>query len=208
LYDLAVFKDYFVSGQLSNRSFHSSGFEVGAGFSYQVSNKFGIYSQFSFNQKQTSFDYNIAITQSEYFNRILAGELIPIENIVENGPDNCFLANVKGDYKINSVFFSLGSTCEIIRYKKFSISANILFSTNFFAGLKMHEFTTLLIQEPHSESFNSLKVGAGLNIDYYLRKNVSIGISPMYYLQFNHKQSFYANKLKEMILPLNFKYYF
>lgn len=210
MYDLAVFKDYFTSGQLSNRSFQSSGFEIGAGFSYKITPKLGVYTSAAFNRKNTSFNYNLAISEQQYFNQVLAGELLPIESIIDNGVGNCFLAeDVKADYKIDSWLFSVGTTFEAFQWKKLSVAADLRFSANLNSALTINDLTVLQIQPYGKERFNYLKTGIGMNISYLLKERFSIGIAPMYHLQFNtDKQSFYKGSGKELVLPVRLGFCF
>ncbi len=210
LYDMAVFKDYFTSGQLSNRTFASSGFEIGAGFSYQLTPKLGIYTNIAFNRKSTEFNYDLAITESDYFHHLLLGELLPIENIIDNGIGNCFLAkDVKAAYQVDSWMLSLGTTYQILQWKKFTLGADVRFSANLNSSLALNELTVLKIQPYEAERFNYFKTGAGLNLDYRFSNRFSIGIAPMFHLQFNpDKQSFYKGNVKELLLPMRFRFYF
>lgn len=210
LYDMAVFKDYFTSGQLSNRPFQSSGFEVGAGFGYKVTRKLGIYANAAFNQKNTSFDYNLAITESDYFDHLLQGESLPLESIIDNGVGNCFLAEgVRAKYQVNSWLLSLGSTYDLLQRKKISVGADVRFTANMGSALQMKELTVLQIQPYADERFNYLKIGAGMNIGYQVTERFSLGISPMYHLQFNQdKKSFYKGLGKELVLPVRLGFCF
>lgn len=210
LYDMAVFKDYFTSGQLSNRPFKSSGFEVGAGFGYQITRKLGIYANAAFNQKNTSFEYSLAITESDYFNHLLQGELLPLENIIDNGVGNCFLVEgVRAKYQVNSWLLSLGSTYDFLYWKKISVGADIRFTANMSSALQMKELAVLQIQPYGDEHFKSLKIGAGLNIGYQVTESFSVGIAPMYHLQLNQdKKSFYKGLGKELVLPVRLGFCF
>ncbi len=210
MYDMAVFKDYFTSGQLSNRPFKSGGVEIGAGFSYKIKPKLGVYSNISFNRKNTSFNYNLAITQADYFQHYSVGELIPLGNIEDDGANSCFLAkNVSAEYQINSWLFSLGTTYQLLQWKKITLGADLRFSGNLNSKLQMNELTVIQIQPYENERFNYFKLGGGLLLDYRIRRNLSIGIAPMYHWQFNSdKQSFYKGKLTELVLPLSFTFHF
>lgn len=209
LYDMAVFKEYFTSGQLSNRSFQSSGFEAGAGFTYQVTRKFGIYTQLAFNRKRTQFNYDLAVTESDYFDHLSQGELLPIANVIDNGIGNCFLAkDVKAGYQVDSWLLSLGGTYQLLSWKKLTVGADVRLSANLSSALTLDELTVLKIDPYNTERFNYLKTGAGLNLDYHFTDRMSLGVSPMFLLQFNGKQSFYAKNVRELVLPVNFKIYF
>lgn len=210
MYEMAVFKEYFTSGQLSKRTFKSSGFEVGAGLNYKLGNKFGIYSNIAFNRKITSFNYNLAITESDYFDHVLNGELLPIETIIDNGIGNCFLVeNVAAQYKIDSWLISLGTTYELLKWRKLSVGLDLRFSANLNSTMDLEKLTVLKIQDYSNEKFNYLKIGGGLAIDYRFSDRFSAGIAPVYHFQLNpDKQSFYAGRTKELVVPVVFKVYF
>lgn len=210
LYDLAVFKDYFTSGQLSNRPFKSGGFEVGLGFSYNIHPKWGVYSHVSFNRKSTSFNYNLAITEADYFNHYSAGELIPIEHIEDDGANSCFLVkDVIADYQIDSWILSVGTTYQVLQWKKFTLGADLRFSANLNSSMQLNELTVIQVPSFEKERFNYFKLGGGLNLDYRINGHISLGIAPVFHWQFNpDKQSFYKGKLKELVLPLRVAFHF
>ena len=210
LYDMAVFKDYFTSGQLSNRTFKSGGFEAGLQFGYAITSRISVYGGVAFNRKTSSFRYDLAITESDYFNVVLPGELLPLEQISYNGADNCFLAeNVTASYQIDSWLLSLGGTFDLVKWKKFSVGIDLRISANLYSGLKMQELTVIRIDDYAAERFNYVKPGAGLRIDYRLSPWISVGTAPLYNLQLNRdNRSFYAGNLREIVVPLQLKFYF
>lgn len=210
LYDMAVFKDYFVSGQLSNRPFRSSGFELGTGFAFNVTSRLNVYAQVSFNRKETSFDYALAITESDYFHHLVHGELLPIGNIIDNGVGNCFLAEgVKASYRTDSWLVSLGAAYKIIQWKKLDLGADVRFSVNASSGLQLNELTVIQVAPYGKEHFNFYKVGAGLSINYRISERFVAGITPMFHWQLTgDNQSFYKGVGKELVLPVRLGFCF
>src|SRR6218665_2216788 len=152
LYDIAVFKDYFSSGQLSSRTFASSGFETGFNAYFNVGKRFNIYSGLAFSQKQTQFNYNLAITESDYFTHLVHGHKIPLANIVDDGVNSCFLVKgVTAKYTTTSILLSLGATFEFWKKGKFSAATNVRLACNVQSAMKLHEVSILDIQQPKAE---------------------------------------------------------
>ena len=204
LFDMAVFKDYLRSGQLSDRSFQSSGFEAGMQFSYQLTRKFGLYTGVAFNRKTTSFRYNLAISESDYFTVVLPGQLLPIAAISDNATGDCFLAeHVTANYQVNSWLLSLGTTYQVIRWKKLTLGIDLRFSMNLYSGLDLKKLEVIEVGDYAAERFNYIKPGAGLRIDYALNERLSVGLAPIYSLQFSgDNNSFYAGNVKELVIPV------
>lgn len=203
LYHSAVFKDYFTSGQLSKRTFTSSGFELGLQARVKLGDRFRIYAGFAFNQKQTQFRYNVAITEADYFTYIENGEKVPLENIHDDGMNSCFLAaGVTAKYKIQTTSISIGTSFEFLRIGKFSAAADLRLSGNLYSSLKLNEILVLDIPQPPSETFSYLQPGAGLLVNFRLNPKISIGLAPFFSKQFYLKESF-SSKLDELVIPLS-----
>ena len=203
LYHSAVFKDYFTSGQLSKRTFASSGFELGLQARVKLGDRFRIYAGFTFNQKQTQFRYNVAITEADYFTYIENGEKVPLENIHDDGMNSCFLAaGVTAKYKIHTTSVSIGTSFEFLHIGKFSAAADLRISGNLYSSLKLQEMLVLDIAQPHSETFSYLQPGAGLLVNFRLNPKISIGLAPFFSKQFYLKESF-SSKLDELVIPLS-----
>ncbi|WP_343634723.1 hypothetical protein [Fluviicola sp.] len=208
LYHSAVFKDYFTSGQLSKRTFASSGFELGLQARFKVGDRFKIYAGLVFNQKQTQFTYNLAITQADYFTYVVNNEKVPLQNIRDDGANSCFLAkDVTARYQMQSVLLSVGTSFEFLRIGKFSAAADLRLSGNLFASLKLKEIQVVDIAQPQSESFSYLQPGAGLSLNYNLNKHISLGVTPLFSKQFYLKTSF-SRKLDELVIPLTVSFKF
>jgi len=209
MYDVAVIKPYFTSGQLSNRTFTSTGYEAGAGFAYKAGKRLEIYAGVAFNEKRTSFNYNLAITESDFFERYVHGEMIPLKNINDDGVNSCFLAkDVAADYGITSWLLSIGGTYRIFTQKKFTASLDLRFSTNVKNSLEIKNFTVLELPEYAPEHFNRMKLGGGLRISYQFHRHFSAGLAPMYAIQLDGKESFFAGRMQELIIPVTFSYHF
>lgn len=208
-FEMALFKDYFVSGDLSNRSFAASGMEAGIG-AYLRKNRFGWYLNLGYNRKQASFQYDVAITEDDYFDYI--GEdmpmpdpaaTIPFENISDNGANSCFLAeDFTASYTITSWQFSLGGTMEFLRWRKFSLGGDLRFGLNLGSKLELKEWTTFSTPDYEKERFSAFRPAGGLWIWCQLSRRFAIGLTPMYSWQFQRKSSFTAGTTKELILPL------
>lgn len=208
LYNTATFKDYFTSGQLSNRTFASSGFELGLQARFKVSDRFKIYTGLAFNQKQTQFSYNIAITQADYFTYVVNGTKVPLENIHDDGMNSCFLANnVTARYQIQSVLISFGTSFEFLRIGKFSAAADLRLSGNIHSSLKLKEMQVLNIEQPQSEKFSYLQPGAGLLLNFRLNPRISFGLNPFFSKQFYLKKSF-SRKMDELVIPFSMTFNF
>lgn len=202
LYHSAVFKDYFTSGQLSKRTFASSGFELGLQARVKLGDRFQIYAGFAFNQKQTQFRYNVAITEADYFTYIENGEKVPLENIHDDGMNSCFLAaGVTAKYKIQTTSISIGASFEFLRIGKFSAAADLRLSGNLYSSLKLQEILVLDIAQPSSETFSQLQPGAGLLFNYQLNDRISLGLSPFLSKQFYLKKSF-LHRMDELVIPV------
>lgn len=208
LYHSAVFKDYFTSGQLSKRTFASSGFEWGLQARIKVGDRFSIYAGLAFSQKQTQFTYNVAVTQADYFAYLANNEKVPLENIRDDGANSCFLAkDVTAKYHMQSVLISVGTRFEFMRIGKFSAAADVRLSTNMYASLKLKEMRVLDITQPQSEKFSYLQPGVGLSLDYHLNQRISLGVAPFFSKQYYVKTSF-SRKLDELVIPLTVSYTF
>lgn len=202
LFNTATFKDYFTSGQLSKRSFASSGFELGFQGKFSVGKRFGIYAGLAFNQKQTQFTYDLAITESDYFNYITAGEKIPFENIRDDGSNSCFLAkDVSASIRMRSTILSVGTTIELWKTKLFSVSADFRLSGNIQSDLLLKELRVLDIPRPTSEHFSYLQPGIGIQLNYRLSTRFSLGFAPFFSKQFYLKKSF-SRRMDELTIPI------
>lgn len=203
LYHSAVFKDYFTSGQLSKRTFASSGFELGLQARVKLGNRFRVYAGLSFNQKQTQFKYNVAITEADYFTYIENGEKVPLENIHDDGMNSCFLAkDVTAKYQLQTVSVSIGTSFEFLRIGRFSAAADLRLSGNIRSSLKLQEMQVLSIVQPRAEKFSYLQPGAGLLLNFRLNRRISLGLAPFFSKQFYLKESF-SRKLDELVIPLS-----
>ncbi len=208
MYNSAVFKDYFTSGQLSNRTFASSGFELGLQARFKIGNRFQVYAGFAFNQKQTQFNYNLAITEADYFTYVANEEKVPFENIQDDGANNCFLAkDVHVRYQTQSLLLSLGTSFEFLKIRKFSAAVDLRLSCNVYSSLQLKEIRVLDIQEPNSEKFSYFQPGAGLSLNYQLNRRISLGLSPFFSKQFYLKES-YSRKLSELVIPVTVSFQF
>ncbi|WP_300663692.1 hypothetical protein [Fluviicola sp.] len=202
LFNTATFKDYFTSGQLSKRSFASSGFELGLQGKLYTGKRFGIYAGLAFNQKQTQFMYDLAITESDYFSYIATGEKIPLQNIRDDGSNSCFLAkDVSALIRMRSTILSVGTTVELFRTKLFSVSADFRLSGNIRSDLTLKKVSVLDIPQPNSERFSYLQPGIGIQLNYRLSPHISLGFAPSFSKQFYLKQSF-SRKMDEILVPI------
>ncbi len=203
LYHSAVFKDYFTSGQLSKRTFTSSGVELGLQAHFKVSPRFRIYAGLAFNQKQTQFTYDVAITQADYFTYIVNNEKVPLANIHDDGANSCFLAkDVTSRYQLRSTSISIGTQVEFLKIGKFSAAADLRLSCNLHSSLKLKEMRMLEIEQPQSENFSYLQPGAGLLFNFRLNHHISLGLAPFFSKQFYLKKSF-SRKMDELVIPLS-----
>jgi hypothetical protein len=202
LYNTAAFKDYFSSGQLSKRTFASSGFELGLQARFKIGNRFRIYAGLAFNQKQTQFKYNLAITESDYFTYLVNGEKVPLANIRDDGANSCFLAkDAEVRYQIQSALISLGTQFEFLKMGRFSAAADLRLSCNIYSSLKLKETRVLDIQKPSSENFSYFQPGAGLLLNYEINSWISVGLAPFFSKQFYLKESS-SRKMDELVIPV------
>jgi hypothetical protein len=208
LYNAAVLKDYFTSGQLSKRTFAASGWELGLQARFKVGNRVRVYAGFAFNRKQTEFTYDLAITQADYFTYLANGGNVPLAHIRDDGANSCFLAkDVHVRYRTQAALLSLGGSFEFLRIGKFSAAADLRLTCNVYSSLKLEEVSVLQIDQPRAEQFSYFQPGAGLSLNYQLTKRLSLGIAPFFSKQFAGKESF-SRKLDELVVPVTVSFDF
>ncbi len=211
-YEMALFKDYFVSGDLSNRSFAASGMEIGM-TGYFRKNRLGWYLNLGYNRKQAAFQYDVAITENDYFEIIDGGELpdpaatIPFENISDNGSNSCFLAeDFTASYTVTSWQLALGGTMEFLRWRKFSFGGDLRIGLNLSSKLELKEWTTFSTPSYEKERYNAFRPAGGLWIWCQLSRRFAVGLMPMYSWQFHRsREDFIQGTTKELIVPVGIR---
>jgi hypothetical protein len=203
-YDIAVFKDYFVSGALSKRTFASSGFEAGAGVHYNFTDRFGVYGGFAFNRKKSTFTYDVVVTESDYFTLLEQGQKIPLANLADDGSGSCFLAeNAGADYTLTSFLLSAGATYKFLEVGKLSAYADLRFSANLQSSLQLTRMEVLDFAQQKKERFSYFQPGIGFTLSYEISKRFSVGLSPSYSVQTGQKESSVYKKLNELVVPVS-----
>lgn len=209
LFDVALFQPYFTSGQLSNRSFTSSGFEGGFGVSYTFNDRFSGYANFGYNEKHTEFLYDIALTEEEYFHQYLKEQSIAAEDIDNTLTNKCFLArNAGGSYSVTTTQLTLGGSYLWWNWNRFSLATDLNLTMNLSSQLRTADFTVLSVPESRTDRFNQWRIGAGISINYALTDHFSLQLLPVYALQFNSGKSFYGRMGKELVVPVGVRYRF
>lgn len=204
-YDMATLRPYFETGRLSHRTFDASGFEAGLGASFRITERFSVYALGSFNRKQASHRYTLAITEEDYFSNVLEGEQLPLENIDDNG-NNCFLAkDATATYTVSTWSAAIGANFTVLRLGQWSVDADLRFSVNAASDLNVKETTVIALSDPEKEHFSWYQPGAGLAVHYQLNKRLSVGIAPLYSRRFHPNASSFSKKLNELIVPVTLR---
>ena len=82
-------------------------------------------------------------------------------------------------------------------------------STNILSALNVRDNKVITGLNNKSEKFNSFKPAIGIIINYQVNKKLHVEILPSYSFQYNiTKTTFYAKKMKELIMPIGISYRF
>lgn len=209
LYDISLFKPYFKSGALSNRSFSSSGVELGFGIYRKIGQRFKVQLAASLNQKNTSFTYDLMIGENDFFSLYENNESIPLENLDDPNSCNCFLAeDASLSYTLRSIYFSLGTSFDLIQKPKYVFGSQLELSGNLSNGLEINASSILAFPENQKEQFNTFRVGLGFNYNYKFTERVFVGIRPTFYYQLNKASNLLSAPLKELSIPLTVSFGF
>jgi len=209
-FDIAVFKPYLSSGSLTNRPFKSSGFEVGIGSFKSIKERWKVNMSIAYNLKQSHFQYDLLVSETDYFNYYDNGVLISVDQLDQEESCNCFVAkDVQLKYDINTINFSIGFSYQLVEFKKFNLLGNFNVFSNVFTQLKNTSNSVVDFPSKKTETFNSIGLKPGFTIDYALTKNTRLTLSPNYTYQFTKDESsFYARPLHEIIVSLGITFLF
>ncbi len=205
-FDQAVFKSYFTSGNLSQVAFPSSGFEIGLGGYYRFKNRFEFSLAASYGQRHTSFNYNLMISESDFFDLYENDTEIPLENLDDPNSCNCFLAeDASLDYSVSTLALNFTGSFDLIKKSKFSFGP--LVGIGLVANTKFTNIgSTVIGFSPElNERFTGSILKFGLNFHYQITPKLQVGTVPSFNFQFANKSTIYVRNSRLLLLPLQFK---
>lgn len=206
LFDIAVFKPYFSSGALSNRTFPSSSYEIGLGFYYTIKEKFNLSFIGNYNTLQSEFKYDLMISENDFFNLYENGKVIPIENLDNPETCNCFLAEDAAlSYKINRISLAFSASYDLISRPKFTFGPNVSFSSVLSSKFSNKSSSIIEFSVEQKEKFIGTNFQIGFGFDYRITNRFSVGLAPSYGIQFAKKSSIYAQNLTQILIPITLK---
>ncbi|MFT5819662.1 MAG: hypothetical protein ACI8ZM_000887 [Crocinitomix sp.] len=208
-FDQAVFKPYFTSGVLSQVSFPSVGSEFGLGAYYRFNNRFEFSLIGSYAQQQTSFNYDLMISESDFFNLYENDVEIPLENLDDPTSCNCFLAqDASLDYSIQTLAISLNASYDLIKKPRYSFGPLVGFGTVANTKFTNNSSTIIGFSPELKERFTSSILRMGLNFHYQITPKMQVGLAPSFNLQFAKKSSIYAKNSQLFLVPIQLKWAF
>lgn len=208
-FDQAVFKPYFSSGLLSQVDFPSIGSEYGLGAYYRFKNRFEFSLIGSYGQRNSNFNYDLMISESDFFNLYENDQEIPLENLDDPTSCNCFLAQgARLDYSIQTVAISLNASFDLIKKPKYSFGPLLGFGTVVNSKFSNNSSSIISFSPELKERFASSILRMGLSFHYQLTPKMQVGIAPNFNLQFTKKSSIYAKDSRLFLVPLQLKWAF
>lgn len=205
-YEQSVFKSYFTSGMLSQVDFTSSGFEFGLGAYYRIKERFEISLIGNYGQRQTSFSYDLVISENDFFQFYENNTAIPLENLDDPNSCNCFLAeNASLDYVTTTIAISLGGSYDLIKKPKYSFGPHLEFSAVASTNFKNNKSTVISFSSELKERFTGSILGMGINFNYQINQRIQLGLAPRYRFQFVQKSSIYAENVRMLFVPIQLK---
>lgn len=206
LFDIAVFKPYFSSGALSDRTFPSSNYDIGLGFYRTIKEKFNLSLTGNYSTLKSEFRYDLMISENDFFDLYEKGEAIPIENLDNPESCNCFLAEEATlSYKINRFTLALGASYDLISRPKFTFGPEITFSSVISSKFTNKSSSIIEFSAEQKEKFIGTNLQIGFGFDYRITNRFSVGLAPSYGIQFAKKSSIYAQNLSRILIPITLK---
>jgi hypothetical protein len=208
-FNMAVFKPYFISGDLSSRSFQSSGYDFGIGLEKKF-NRFGIALEGAYDFKQSQFEYDLMISEEDYFELYENNEFIPLEQLDDPSSCDCFLAEDAAlNYSISTLSGSIGLTYVILKRSKWQLTSAFHFGTDFSTRFRQNSQAVISFPDNLNEQFNSLRLQSRIGLNYQLTPYLSMGIMPEYlFIRPSKNHGIYAKSIHRLTLPLRLSFHF
>ena len=206
LYNVAVFKPYFVSGILSNRSFRSNGWDFSFGFSKSMGRHFEFNTLISYNRKTTMFSYDLLVGEEQYM-QLNTDELVSLEQLDQENSCNCFLAkDASLSYSLSSVFIMPGISYRPFLWNKVQLMTTVRFGTNIYTQFKNKEQSNIEFPSHSAEYFSTYGIRLGGALGYKIGDRVWINVYPEYSIFFKGNSDVYSTNIKELILPVGIRF--
>jgi hypothetical protein len=204
-FDMALYKNYFATGALSNRNFTANGVDLQIGFYYPLSQKISLKTDISFNQKNAEFNYALRVSSTDFLNYNNNKTLIPIESLDENVCNKCAVINdAETKFSIQSSMLQTGIAYNFLSRKKFTLSLIPQIGLVTHSALKVKSNNVVAGIESTTENANAIITSCGTSFYYQISPTMQIGILPSYRLMVPlTTQSFNAKVVKEFVLPIS-----
>lgn len=203
MYDMAVFKPYFTSGVLSNRSFKSIGWEITVGGAKRLGDHFDLQFSLNYNQKNTQFSYDLLVGEEEYMNLQIENQPIALEQLDQENSCNCFLAKGASlEYGVSTVSLMTGIDYRPFLWEKIRLSTSLHFGTNALTSFKNMKQQVVEFPSQKREFFSTFSMRLGCTVGYSIRENLSINLYPGYTISLAGRSDLYARNIRELALPI------
>lgn len=209
-FDMAVFKPEFRSGALSNRTFKSGGSDFKLGGRYDLTEKITLGLALNYNWKNTRFNYAVRTDDQGYFEHIIKGNPLPVEEINDDDQScNCYLIeDVSLQYGIQTLFTDLTAQFYFLKTAKLEVAGGVSVGTDLTTRLRIKGVTPLAVQNRQA-SFSVLKAGLGIEANYKIGNRLGVVLRPDYQFIVPVKDHpFYSQRINEMILSAGLLYKF
>ena len=144
-----------------------SGFQIGLGGFYRITDRFELSLNGNYGQRTTQFNYDLMISESDYFTLYQNDIAIPLENLDDPSTCNCFLAeDASLNYSINTVAISLGASFDLIKKPKYSFGPQVEFGTIASTKFTNSQNSVVSFAPELKERFIGSILGLGLNLNY------------------------------------------
>lgn len=206
MYDMTVFKPYFTSGVLSNRSFRSSGWDLTLGASKPLGDHLDVQFSLNYNQKNTRFSYDLLVGEEEYMNLQIENQAIALEQLDQENSCNCFLAkDASLEYGVSTVSLMTGIDYRPFLWEKVRLSTSFQFGTNALTNFKSGKQQVVEFPSNTRELFSIFSMRFGLTLGYNIRKNLSVNLYPGYTISLAGRSDLYARNIRELIIPIGLR---
>ncbi|NOQ72346.1 MAG: hypothetical protein GQ574_10120 [Crocinitomix sp.] len=206
-FDQAVFKSYFRSGVLSESNFPSKGSEFALGVYYRLKNRFEFSMIGTYGQRHSNFNYDLMISESDFFDLYENDIEIPLENLDDPTSCNCFLAqDASLDYSIQTLGISFNASYDLIKKPKYSFGPLLAFGTVASTKFTNNGSSVIGFSPELKERFTGATLRMGLNFHYQITPRMQLGLAPSFNLQFAKQSNIYARKSQLLLVPLQLKW--
>ena len=209
-FDMAVFKEMFTSGVLSNRTFPSSGMDFNIDLNYHIGDKFSIFTAVHYNRKSTEFNYAVLTDDQGYFQHVIQGNALPVDEINDVDEScNCYLIeDVSANYLITSFFIDLGLRYDFTLTEKLRLGAKLFAGTDLSTSFLL-KAPTILDVEDQTRRFSLFKTALGADLGYSLTDHWELAFSSSYHVGFPAvAHEIYARRFSELITGFGINYRF